>query len=518
MRRWIPAVCALAALATAAVAAPSKPINRDALGFEDLKAVYKNAPLVVEVQIVDHKSNPQISNRLVWEATAKVLALVKGQLSPPKISIHVDSFIRAFDRPKSEIVGKQYLVCLEPMSTEQGNHYRLAGGYAFAAGGQEAKTLRELAETQGQKGTPDSNLELKVKPLEKVYQPDRPKLVQITLTNTGKESARYIQAPMAEADGKLYFLGAGGIRIRDNATGELLSAGPKVVKRQAPPGPPEPVLLLPKQNFSRTVDLEEYYDLKPGRYTMSVLLETPDGQGRVGSNALTIQVGTVNLPAASEKPSVPEAIEAQPVASDEVEPAARDLPSPMSYSPGKPGNGLAALLRPTKAIYELGEPVNVEVRLVNTGGRTVSVDARLERTLRLNVTSVDGSPQPLFIRQVIPWPKTDGTPNQRAWLREDGFWGRVINVNMLYGTDLAEHEGPSGDDIAAGKDLSYERFGRNLFGFTRPGTYRVTATYRVPGPMKPDKNGIHWWVGEVESNPIVIRVVKPGGRTVNRPR
>jgi hypothetical protein len=143
----------------------------------------------------------------------------------------------------------------------------------------------------------------------------------------------------------------------------------------------------------------------------------------------------------------------------------------------------------------------------------MAVDARLERGFTLSVKPVGESPEPLFIRQVIPWPAdTQGIPSQRAYLREGSFWGQVVNLNMLKSRD--EVPPPTPEEIATGKDLSYERFGQTLFGFPKGGTYQVTATYKVPRPKPPADSPnaappTDWWFGELVTNPITIQVVEP---------
>jgi hypothetical protein len=119
-----------------------------------------------------------------------------------------------------------------------------------------------------------------------------------------------------------------------------------------------------------------------------------------------------------------------------------------------------------------------------------------------------------MVRQVIAWP-TDGAamPEERACLREGAFWGRTINLNMLFGKSLDDMPPPTPEEVAAGKTLSYERFGKNLFGFPKPGIYTVTATYQVTrqhpagGPGDPAKEPPkEWWVGDIQTNAVTIQV------------
>jgi hypothetical protein len=193
---------------------------------------------------------------------------------------------------------------------------------------------------------------------------------------------------------------------------------------------------------------------------------------------------------------------------------ALDLPDPAKYQPGRSTAGLAGFLRPTKARFALGDPVEVELRLINVGPRSVAVDARLERTLSIQVQPIGESPQPLVIRQVIPWPPDAMVmPEERSFLREGAFWGRTINLNTLFGKNLEEMAPPTPEEIAAGKALSYERFGKNLFGFPKAGVYTVTATYTVSRPRTPSAEGQpphelpkEWWIGDLTTNTITIQV------------
>jgi hypothetical protein len=140
----------------------------------------------------------------------------------------------------------------------------------------------------------------------------------------------------------------------------------------------------------------------------------------------------------------------------------------------------------------------------------------------IQVQPVGDSPQPLVVRQVIPWPADPGPlPDERAFLREGAFWGRTINLNMLFGRTLDDLPTPTPEEIAVGRALSYERFGKNLFGFPKPGVYTVTATYTVTRAAKPaapaegEKTPAKdpskdWWVGDLQTNSITIQVGETG--------
>jgi hypothetical protein len=501
---------------------PAAPAPAEAAPPTDpLEEAYAQAPLVVEFQVDAVQANPTVDPRLVWEARAALLDVLKGQLLPGRIVVHVDSVVRVFDKPRSEVEGRKYVATLKPLGQPAQRRFQVVGTRAWPAESKEADRLRQLADSEVQPAPAGQELTLTVKPVEQVFPVGGAKTVEVRLTNTGKDSATYVQAPIVEKDGKLYLPGNGRIVIR-TTTGETVPDKGNVATGVVPPPPPQPALILPGASYAETVDLDTYYTLPAGRYTFSMFLATPDGRGRIASNGFSFQVGVTNLPEPPEKtpePSPEKTPETPPEKTPEPPPEKTPVktpegkapPEPHTYKPGEPSFGLAALLRPTRAVYALGDPVTVELRLINDGPRTVAVDTRLERTLTLTVEAVDDSPQPLMIRQVIPWPPDESVPpSERAYLREAAFWGRTVDLNVLYGKKLDAIEAPTPGELADAKSLRYERFGRNLFGFPKPGTYRVTATYAV---QKPTANGAGnpaadkvWWTGDVQSNTILIRV------------
>jgi len=527
---WI--VTLAAALAAAGLpAAGAESGGRPPLSIENLKALYNETPILVRFQAEKVQANPTVAPRLVWEVQGPVIEVIKGKLLPGRISLHVDSIVRAFDLSRADVEGKEFVAPVKPLSEVGDRRYQLVGQAAFAAGGSEAQALCQLAETDAQSGaTGGQGLELTVRPVSEVFPVVGAKVIEIRLTNNGKDSATYLQTPISEKEGRLYLMGQGMLRIRDT-TGRTLPDKGNIVAGMAPPPPPKPALILPNANLVETIDLGKYYELPEGRYTLVLLLATPDGRGRVPSNGLSFQVGAVNLPDAPKPvepvpvepvPAKPEPTPAKPEPSPaKPEPAppkppepAVKVPDPSQYKPGKASAGLAALLRPAKATFTLGDPVDLEFRLINEGPRTIAVDARLERTLTVQVTPVGDYPQPLVIRQVIPWPADEEgkMPTERALLREGAFWGRTVNLNVLYGKSLADLPAPTAEEISAGKNLTYERHGKHLFGFPKPGYYNVTATYVVarppaqaggPGPEQPLRD---WWIGEVQTNTITIEI------------
>jgi hypothetical protein len=519
---------------SAAAKETGEPAQRPPVGIEDLKALYKESSLIVEFQAESVLAKADVATRPIWEVRGPVMEVIKGSLLPGQISVHVDSVLRTFDLPRNEIPGKTFLAAIKPLTDGADRRFLLAAAYAFPADGAEAQALRQLAQADSGRGAGGLSLELVVRPTEKAFAPNGRKVVEVRLTNTGEDSATYLQAPIMERDGKLYVSGQGLLRIRD-ITGRIVPDKGNVVIGQ-PPLPPTPALILPKASFVEIVDLGKYFDLPEGRYTLSIALASPDGRTRVASNGFIFQVGAVNLPepaagktpfgeavppplkGPAEKPpaetSITEKLPAVPP--PKPKPTGPDIPDPNKYQPGKQMAGLAALLKPSRPRYALGDAVDLEFRIINQAQRAVAIDGRLERTLTIQVQAVADSPQPLVIRQVIPWPSDGGAmPEERALLREGAFWGRTINLNTLYGKSLEEFPAPTPEEIAAGKGITYERFGKNLFGFPKPGVYTVTATYSVIRPKQVESQphvepAREWWIGELQTNPVTIQILEQG--------
>jgi hypothetical protein len=421
-----------------------------------------------------------------------------------------------------EIVKKQFIGAIKPLSDAAQRRFQLVGGVAFPAASKEAEVFRQLAEADATRGSGGEGLQLQIRLMEKVFSLDGPKPVELLLTNLGKDSATYLQQPIMERDGKLYLTGEGRIRLLD-ASGRAVPDKANIVTGQVPPGAATPALVLPQATFKEMVDLSKYYKLSEGRYMLAFMLATPTGRGRIASNGLSFQVGAVNLPEAAAPPKeapaapTPAAHPPSTVSAPAIGPAVKEapkLPDPASYQAGQAVSGLAGLLKPTKAQFGLGEPIEVEFRLLNRGQRTMAIDARLERAFTLVVKPLGDSAEPLVVRQVISWPAdAPGLPNQRAYLREGSFWGQMLNLNMLKSRE--EVAAPTPEEIAAGKDLSYERFGQTLFGFPKPGVYQVTATYKVARPKPAEGTAgaappSDWWFGELTTNTITIQVGEMG--------
>lgn len=525
---WMLLAAAVAAGASAAWAQT----GRQPLTEQELRLLWNQAPLVVQFE-AESRRRTTLDPQLVWEVEGEVLAVLKGDLEPGPLSVHVASIVRAFDRPGADLPGRQYIAGLIPLKDAGRRHYELVAGYAFAADGAEAAALRELAGDAGGKGRP--GLELAVKPMQKVFMLRGPKVVAVRLANNTDDSVTYVQAPIIEREGQLFLPGGGSLWIRDE-TGSVVPDKGTVKRGESPPASrrPEPAVIFPEASFTKTIDLGKYYDLSAGRYTVHLSVASPGERGRLAAEPVRIQVGAVNLPP-------PPAPEPEPDggagAVDRSRDAGGAVPSAGFYEHGEPRSGLAALLRPTQTSFELGEPVKVEFRLVNTSVRTMAVDVRLERTLTFEVTPVGDSPPPRSLRNTILWPEDEpGLPESRAHLREDAFWGRIIDVNWFHGK--GEKDLPRLDEVEGGDGFTYERFGRMLFDFHQPGLYRIVARYTVRRPRPPQVEptpeaesetaaegetpkekkaepvplDMRWWVGEVESNPVLVRITPPSRR------
>ena len=295
-----------------------------------------------------------------------------------------------------------------------------------------------------------------------------------------------------------------------------------------PPPPPTPAIILANAAWPVNLDLSKYFDLPEGRYTLAMAVATPDGRSKVSSALLSLQVGGTPPPepvpakGPPVRPTEPPAAAAIDMSLPEVVPPKRAagpaIPDPSKYTPGKTYKGLAGLLRPAKARFALGEPVDVEFRLINDGPLTIVADSRLERTLTLSVTPVGESPEPLRVHLIIPWPAdTAAMPEERAYLREGAFWGRIIKLNSLWGKDQEESRKPTAEEITNGKSLPYERFGEFQFGFPKPGIYTVTAKYSVAKSAISDvppgaEQHKEWWTGDIQTNTITIQILEPGER------
>jgi hypothetical protein len=501
------------------------PAAAAAASFDELKTLFKDAPLVVQFGLDSFESNPDVK-ALVWQINGSLQQILKGQIASGPLTIHVESVVRATRLDRADVKNKVFVAFLKPLAENTDRRFQLVGSLIYLADSKEAEVIRQLAQAEPPKGAGGKGLELTVRPVAKNFVGGSPKAIEVRLTNNGADTAQYKVEPVSEREGKLYLTGQGTLRVRD-ATGRPVPDKGNIIVGTPPPQP-APAVLLPRGSFAQVIDLARYYDLPDGRYMVTLGLSTPDGLSSI-TNGGSFVVGA--LPAEVTPPPVKVEPRPAPVVDPDFDPIgepplpavtvirrppAPTIPDPAAYKPAKSYKGLQALLKPTKAKYALGEEVHLEIRLINEGPRTLAVDGRLERTLTISVQSVGDSPAPLQMQKVIPWPAdSQDMPPERALLRDGAFWGRIININTLFGKGAQNVPKATAEEIASTKGLAYERFGEYQYGFSKPGIYTVTAVYKVdpskisetpPGAPKRDE----WWVGDVTSNPITIQILEPG--------
>ena len=141
----------MAALAAAHASARGEE-RAPATGIEDLKTLYKQAPLVVEFQVETVQANPTVNPRLVWEARGPILEVIHGHMLPGSISVHVDSIVRVFGTPRAEVAGRRFVAPLKPLGDAASRRFQIVGRTAFPSKGREADALRQLALTRLETG------------------------------------------------------------------------------------------------------------------------------------------------------------------------------------------------------------------------------------------------------------------------------------------------------------------------------------------------------------------------------
>jgi hypothetical protein len=501
---------------------------KSAVPAEELKTAFRDAPLVIAFETQGLQGNPDPSDPHPWEVTGTLIEVFKGKLSPGSVTIHMQSVAKGLGVLRADLKGKEFVAFLRPLTNSSDRQFVLVGPSAFASAGPEALYIRSLAQADTNRGTGGPGLELTVRTIGKVFPVVGPKTVEVRLTNNGSETASYLQAPICERDGNLYLTGQGMLRVRD-IQGRIIPYKANVMAGQPPKGPPAPAMILAGANFTLNVDLSKYYDLPEGRYTLAASLAAPDARSAIASGLLSFQVGgappvePTPAPTKTAEPvRPPESVESTepplPAVVAPKRPTGPVIPDPSKYAPGKSYKGLSALLKPVRAKTNLGDPIEVEFRLINEGPMTQVVDSRLERTLTITVQAVADSPEPLRLHQVIRWPADGATaPDERAFLRDGAFWGRTINLNILGLKGQDEFKEVTAEEIAPGKNMPYERFGKYLFGFPKPGVYTITAKYLVTRPAVTDTTPgadprKDWWSGEIETNRITIQIMEPGDK------
>jgi hypothetical protein len=472
--------------------------------FEELQKAAKDALVVVVGTAKSVMGNTTADKRRLWEVTFNTTKLLKGKLASKEFKVHVESPVRSFDTSRSSLPGHSFVLPLVKLSAKaEPLRFRLVGERAFEAGSTEGKILSQIAEGTFRKPAP-VNLKLLIESAEPAYSVDKPVVLKVKLTNIGAAAVTYLQAPIVERGDILYLAKHAEIRIRDNLGREVPDKG-AVVRGVSLPDKPSPAYIISRASFSATVDLSKYFELgRKGKYAVTVALPTPDGRGLIESTEATFHVGASMSAVASTaaRTGSPPAVPVK-------------LAEPVVYRPGRILGGLSSLLRPVKRVVRIGQPVMIEFRLTNVLKDMLSVETRLERVLTVYVREKHGSAPVRRIRQIIAWPTApEGARRPLSWLEKSAFWGRVININSLYGMDTAAIEPPSPDDISGSGPFSYEKFGKTLFGFESPGTYEVYATYscrRSAGTSTPNL-----WSGTLTTNTIVI-TIENGRRAATRP-
>ncbi|MBN2584109.1 MAG: hypothetical protein JXL80_13670 [Planctomycetes bacterium] len=495
----VAAAAALLALGLSVAADVSAQELGRRFSFDELKSMVDDAQAVVVAQATgDPVSQGADESGLPWQVPFRVLKVVRGECKDETVLVYVASPISDLGTSRRDVSGSEFVLPLSPLEKLGQGHFRLVQSAGFISGTPEADKLLEVATGKATAtGTAEtapvattSPLRVRIAAVDPPFKSGKPAPIRVTIENAGTEAVMYDSAPLETRDGGLYLSGRGMITVIDSR------GNPAAAKDSLHMGEPTemPLVIRGERDYEKELDLGQYFDLsRAGNYMVQLLVGTPDGKEVLQSNTMNVQiVAPADLPAA------------RPV--DEPEgPLAVRIPSPEAYRPGEPANGMAVLLKPVKAEFAVGEPILMEVRLINAGDVPVTVDARLERTLLVAVQEQAGSPA---VRQMFQRPSGDDAPKTEsyypyAYLRRLGFWGKVININSWYGRDAASLV--EGGDDKSQLTSSYERDGMTLFSFDEPGTYKVQATYSV----KPrGGEGPKVWQGKTISNPVFIRVVK----------
>ena len=492
-----PALCLmiLAAIVAAPQAASAQGLGRR-YDLAELQQIAQDATLLVRAKATaEPVSKGGSPDGYVWETPFELIEAVKGEDAPKTFTLWLKSPLSDLNTTRANLPDKEFVLPLVPAPGGQGG-YRLVGDVGFAVDRAEATTLIRAA---GGKVVPPAAgqeaLRLRVEPMSPPFVLGQPVMLRVSLVNTAEQVVTYEQAPFEVRQGRLYILGGGNLIVTNTRRSMAVDAGENVQLNAPPPPPPLPVTIIPGGSYTRDIDLAQFYGLtEPGLYMATMAVTAPDGQALVRSGTVQIQViaplaAPVDVPAPETRTTAESLL----------------VPAPEAYQPGDIQNGLCGLLRPNKAQTAVGEPILVELRLLNAGDRTFSVDTRLERVLVLSVKEQGDSPPALRMLQRIDWPlDAADAPPSLAYLRPHAFWGKTLNVNSLYGRDEASLMQGGKAAVAGAVEPTFETHGMTLFAFEKPGVYRITATYQM-APKGGD--GPRLWAGKLETNPIFIRVV-----------
>jgi len=477
----------------------------------ELKQIVEGAKVLVRAKGAEEPlARGGAADGYAWEVSFEVVEKVKGQIEEQTFVVELKSVLDTLNTRRADVKGKEFVL---PMVPAGQGRYRLVGDVGFAWDTDEARKLIELTggkvELPSDRPTAEANptdagpeappvaaapipLRLRLEPVRASYEVGEPALVRVTIENTSAEPVTYAQAPFEVRDGRLYIAGEGGLVVADSARSVAVTIKDNVLLKTDPPPPVRQVVIAPHTAYQTDLDLALFCELdRPTIYLVSLALMAPDGQRSILSNTIPLKIVAASKPA-----------KAPPVKEED----AMVIPPPEVYHAGEAVNGLAGLLRPLKAQFEVGEPIVLELRLTNLAERVAIVDTRLERLLFLEVQPEGTSPAVVSFFPVTQWPaaKDEELPLVYARLGSQSFWGKNINVNSAFGLSQQKIRENAAAVLKGAIEPSYETSGMTLFAFNSPGVYRITATYEMPPAPA---NGPKLWAGKVKTNPVFIRVV-----------
>jgi hypothetical protein len=462
--------------------------------LDELNRIVADAPLVVRAKATaEPVAEGSDEKGGSWKIPCQVIEVLKGKFADKTFDLRVQSPVDELSTPRKSVPGAEYILPLVPMEGAKGPQFRLSGAAGFPVGSPEALKVADLARGGPATGTL-TPLRLRIEATRPPYEVGQPALLRIIIDNPSKSAAIYEQVPVELREGLLYLPGAGRVDVTD-ARGNSLAPKASVREGAAPPAPPTPKTIPAERNFQTEIDLAQFFDLaRPGNYMVSLVVDSPDGREQLKSSVINLQIAALAAPSPTEPPakaSGPESIR---------------IPAPDIYEPGTPVNGLAALLKPIRPEFAVGEKILVEVRLINAGDQPILIDTRLERTLLVTVAAQADSPVIRPVLQRISWPEDDPKDTKNyalAYLRPLAFWGKLVDINSFYGRS-AESLMSEAPTTAPRAEIDYEKYGLTLFAFDSPGVYKIQVSYVV----KPRSGeGPKVWTSKLASNPIFIRIV-----------
>ena len=495
---------AVAAAAWLAAPAASAQDLGKRFSLEELNRMVTEAPLVVRAKATaEPVAEGGDEKGATWKIPCQAVEVLKGKFADKTFELRVQSPIDELSTARKSVPGVEYIMPLVPLAGATGPQFRLSGGAGFPVASPEALKVADLARGGPATGTL-TPLRLRIEPSRPPYTVGQPALLRIIIDNPAKSAVVYEQVPVEQREGLLYLPGAGRIDVTDGR-GNAVAPKASVREGAVPPDPPTPKTIPAERNFQFEIDLAQFFDLpRPGNYMVSMAVDSPDAKEQLKSAVINLQVIAPVVAAPAEPPPAkttgPESIR---------------IPSPDVYEPGTPVNGLAALLKPIRPEFAVGDKILVEVRLINAGDQSLVIDTRLERALSVKVESQAGSPEVRSLLQRISWPEDD--PKSRdyclAYLRPLAFWGKLVDINSFYGRS-AESLMSEAPTTAPRADIDYEKYGLTLFSFDAPGVYKIQVSYVV----KPrGGEGPKVWASKLTSNPIFIRIVAAPKAPVRSP-